>query len=134
MRLYGKEFLIVWDHPVRFDGHSHCGSEDLTFLIDHVSSRDHLFKRLCDFMGGSFSKYLTILLSLLVISFMIVEINRSNTPRDLEKTRDQRALWLYGRNLLIVYPYPATLGSHWLCDSGYIMILACHRITWYTWS
>ena len=92
MRLYGKELIIVWSHPARFDGHSHCGSEDLTFLIDHVSSRDHLFKRLCDFMGRSFSKYVTTLLSLLAISFMIVEINRSNTPRDLEKTRDQRAL------------------------------------------
>ena len=31
----------------------YCDSEDLMFLIYHLTLRDHMFKRLCDFMGGN---------------------------------------------------------------------------------
>ena len=39
--------------PAKFDGHRHCGSGDVMFLTCHVTSRDHVFKGLCDFMGKS---------------------------------------------------------------------------------
>ena len=46
---------MVCKHLVRFGGHRHCGSEDITFLIYHWTSRDHVFKELYDFLGEKFS-------------------------------------------------------------------------------
>ena len=54
MRLYGKKLIIVCNHPARIGGHRHCGSGDM-LLIYHMTSRDHVFKGLCDFKGESFS-------------------------------------------------------------------------------
>ena len=39
--------------PPKFNDHRHCGSEDVTFVIFHVTSRKHLFKGLCDSMARS---------------------------------------------------------------------------------
>ena len=39
--------------------------------------------------------------------------------------QDQRIKGLYGRELLIVHPYPAKINSH---RHGYIIILVCHVI------
>ena len=44
----GRQLLIVWSHPARPDGQRHFGSGDM-FLIYHVTSREHMFKGLCDF-------------------------------------------------------------------------------------
>ena len=41
-------------HLVGFDGDRHRGRGDM-FLIYHVTSRDHVFKGLFDFIGGGFS-------------------------------------------------------------------------------
>ena len=40
-------------HLVGFDGDRHRGSGDM-FLIYHVTSGDHVFKGLFDFIGGGF--------------------------------------------------------------------------------
>ena len=36
---------------------------------------------------------------------------------------DQRALWLYGRKSLILYPHSTKFITHKHCDNGYIMVL-----------
>ena len=35
--------------------HKHCDEGDM-FLICHVTSHEHMFKGLCEFMGGSSSR------------------------------------------------------------------------------
>ena len=40
--------------------HKHCDEGDM-FLICHVTSHEHMFKGLCEFMGGSSSRWVTIL-------------------------------------------------------------------------
>ena len=37
-----------------FGDHRHCDSEGKMFLICHVTSCDHTFKRLCEFISGSY--------------------------------------------------------------------------------
>ena len=51
MRLYGRKLLNGCNDPARFGGHRYCGSGDNMFLIYYVTSRDHVFKGLCDLMG-----------------------------------------------------------------------------------
>ena len=48
--------LNVCHHPIKFGGHKHCGSEDITALLCHVISQDHVIKGSCDFMCRSPSK------------------------------------------------------------------------------
>ena len=42
-------------HPHRFYDHNYCDTGDITILILHLTSRKHMFKGLCEFMGGSSS-------------------------------------------------------------------------------
>ena len=37
----------------KFDTYRSCGRGDITLLICHVTSRDHVIKRTCDIVGGS---------------------------------------------------------------------------------
>ena len=50
MRFNGWDPKSLGHH---IDGFRHCGSGDKTFLICHMISRFHMFKGLCDFVGGS---------------------------------------------------------------------------------
>ena len=43
------------NHPAKFDGHCHFGSEVMMHLVCHVILQDHLIKESCDFMGASTS-------------------------------------------------------------------------------
>ena len=36
----------------KFGDHKHCVSGDMMFLICHVTLLGHMFKGLCEFMGG----------------------------------------------------------------------------------
>ena len=54
LRIYRWEFLAVRHHPDKSFDHKHCESGDM-FLICQVTSREHMFKELCEFMGGSLS-------------------------------------------------------------------------------
>ena len=38
--LYGRKFLIAYNHTARFGGHRHCGGGDKMFLIYRVTSRN----------------------------------------------------------------------------------------------
>ena len=40
MWLYGRKFLIAYNHTARFGGHRHCGRGDKMFLIYRVTSRN----------------------------------------------------------------------------------------------
>ena len=44
------------------------------FFIYHVASRDHVFKGLCNFVGGSFLLKVTTLLTLMAIGLVLVDI------------------------------------------------------------
>ena len=44
--------LMICHHTAKFGGHKHCGKRDINFSICYVTSLDHLFKGLCDLIGG----------------------------------------------------------------------------------
>ena len=46
---------MVRQQPDKFGDHRRCDNEDILFLILLLTSRDHMFKRLYRFMGGSIS-------------------------------------------------------------------------------
>ena len=62
--MFGWELLAVCHHPDKRGDHRHCDYGDM-FLICHMTLSDHMFKGLCEFMGGS-SPGLVITLSCLV--------------------------------------------------------------------
>ena len=39
--------------PAKFGGDRHSDSEDIVVLVCHAILHDHVFKRLCNFMGRS---------------------------------------------------------------------------------
>ena len=51
IQIYGWEFLAVCNQPDKSCDPKHCDSGDIMFLICHVTSCEHMFKRLCEFMG-----------------------------------------------------------------------------------
>ena len=59
--------------PAKFVGHGQCGSGDIMVLVCYVSSRDHVIKGSCDYMGRSPSRLVTILPSLVVIGTTVVK-------------------------------------------------------------
>ena len=58
MGFYGRKLFIVCNHPANFGGHRHYGSGDKMLLIYHMTSSDHVFKELYDFMGCRVSHHL----------------------------------------------------------------------------
>ena len=54
MCIYERELLAVFLHTNKSGDHRN--SDGAMFLIGQVTSRDHIFKRLCDFMGESPSR------------------------------------------------------------------------------
>ena len=62
-----KEFLIICNHFAKLDGFSHCGSEDITNLICHVTLKENKIKSFCNFTEGSSSLYVTKLPDLVAI-------------------------------------------------------------------
>ena len=73
MRIYGWKFLAVCHCPDKSCDHKHIYSGDI-FLICQVTSREHVFKGLSEFMGGSPSWRLTTLSSMVVIVIVVIEI------------------------------------------------------------
>ena len=59
---------MVYHHPDKFTDHRDCDRGDLII----VTSRDYVFKRLCDFMGGNSSgPHQVTTLSCLVVSGLV---------------------------------------------------------------
>ena len=53
MQIFGWELLVVFHDPDTPCDHTHCDSGDIMFLICHMTSRERMFKGLCEFMDGS---------------------------------------------------------------------------------
>ena len=95
MWLYGRKLLIVCNHPARFGGHIYCGGGGKMFLLYHVTSRDHVFKGLCDLMDWSFFKLVTTLPSLVAINLVVViqQLNYFTWPCKTMRSKDLVTLW-----------------------------------------
>ena len=55
MRIYGWEQYVT-DKSDKSCDHKHCDGGDIQILICHVTSHKHIFKGLCEFMGGTLSQ------------------------------------------------------------------------------
>ena len=64
----------VSHHPTKFVGHRHCDSGDIMVLVSHVISQDHVTKWLCDVIGMSQTRQITMVQSLLTIATLVVEL------------------------------------------------------------
>ena len=51
MWLYGYFPLVIGLHPAKLGGHRRKIKWDILFLVDHVTSRDHVIRRSSDIMG-----------------------------------------------------------------------------------
>ena len=69
MRIYGWELFAVCHHHDKSCNHKYYDSGNM-FLIHHETSREHMFKGLCEFIGGSFSRRVTTLPYLIAIDLM----------------------------------------------------------------
>ena len=65
---YGWKLLPVCNH--NSCDHKHYNSGDIMFLISCVSSCEYMFKKLCEFMGGSLSWRVTTLPCLVTIGLV----------------------------------------------------------------
>ena len=72
--MYVWELLKVCHHLGKSCEHKHYDSEDIMFLISHMTSRKHMFQGLCEFMGGIPSVRVTTFPNLVVIGLVQVEI------------------------------------------------------------
>ena len=72
--MYVWELLKVCHHLGKSCEHKHYDSEDIMFLISHMTSRKHMFQGLCEFMGGIPSLRVTTFPSLVAIGLVQVEI------------------------------------------------------------
>ena len=68
--------LTLSPNPRMFGNHKVCGLGHSTFLIGHVTSRDHVKKMSNDLMDKSPSHLVTTVPSLLVIGLVEEEIQR----------------------------------------------------------
>ena len=73
MQTYGLELPVLCHYGDKSCDHKYCSGEDM-FLVCHVTSREHMFKGLCEFMGWSPSRWVTILPCLVNIGLVQVEI------------------------------------------------------------
>ena len=67
--------LIAAHHLAKFNGHRHCGTRNIMYLICYMGLQHHQMKGPCNFMEGNCSLYIVILPSLLDIVTTVVEIN-----------------------------------------------------------
>ena len=68
------ELPALCHHPDKSCDHGHYDSGDIVFLICHVTSREHMFKGLCEFVGGSPLWCVTTLSCLVAIGLVQLEI------------------------------------------------------------
>ena len=127
--------VTIGHQAANFSGFRHCGNWNKTFLICHVISKEHVFKRVVWLYAWKH----------LIVTHQIAKFN----GHELCGTGDIMVFWrkwsfgeklhatiLPGcafvslwKELVIVYPQPAKFGRHKHCDSGCIMILVCHVIS-----
>ena len=109
MWIHGWKALTLGYHTATFGGFRHSGNRDKIFLVCRVISKDHVFKGLCDFMGGNTS---------------ICDV----TFQDYTWSNGLVTLWK-GRQLLIVWSHPARPDGQRHFGSGDVFNLSCY-LTW----
>ena len=57
-------------HPPKFGGRRPCESLNITLLVCHVTSHDHMMKMSCDLADGQLPPFVIILQRLLTIDFV----------------------------------------------------------------
>ena len=65
---------MVSYHLALLVAYRYSASGDITYLIIHMNSKDHVIIGSCDFMGGRFLWYATTLTKLLAIEILIKKI------------------------------------------------------------
>ena len=71
---YGWKLLKVSQYPTKFCGHRHCGGGDIVVLVCQVILQELVTKRSSNFVGGSRSRLVSILPSLVATGTVVVEI------------------------------------------------------------
>ena len=71
--------------PAVFGGHWSNTSEDIAYLIYHVTPQDHMIEGSRNFMSGTALLHVTTLPSLVVIGILVVEYNVFNLSFDLAR-------------------------------------------------
>ena len=72
MRIYGWGSIMLCQHSDKSGDHKHRDSENV-FNLSRTSP-DHMFKGLCEFMGGSLLRQATTLSCLVAIGLVQMEI------------------------------------------------------------
>ena len=73
MWTYGWGFLALCPYADKSCAHKHCDNGHM-FLICYVTSREHMFKGLCEFMGGIRLRSVTTLPFFVTIGLVKVTI------------------------------------------------------------
>ena len=96
-------------------------------------SKVHVTIGSCNFMGGSPSPWLHVLVLSICISICGIVLSNCvislNLPCDLTRSRDLKVMWLYGYDPVKVSQHPAKFGGYLHCGIGVIMVLLCHLIS-----
>ena len=71
-----------------FGGYKPCASGDVKYLICHVTSREYVVKKSCDFMEERSSLYVITLSILVAIRLCWWRYNVFNLSRDLTRALD----------------------------------------------
>ena len=51
-----RECMMKCHYLDKSSEHKHCSGGDIMFLVCHMTTREHMFKGLWEFMGGSLSR------------------------------------------------------------------------------
>ena len=65
---------MVSYHLVLLGAYRYSASEDMTSLICHMNSKDHVIIKSCNFLGWSFLQYATTVTKLVAIDILIKKI------------------------------------------------------------
>ena len=93
-KFYRWDLLTIHYHPDGFGNHRNCDSGDIMFLICHLTSRNHMFKGLCEFMGWSSSQLVTTLPCFVAISLLQVEKKYFMFHLTLQNHVTDKTMWL----------------------------------------
>ena len=74
MCLYGQKLFTVSYHLSMIGVHKTSASRDITYLICHVNSQDHMIEGSFDVMGASSSLCFTTLAGLVAVGLVLVGI------------------------------------------------------------
>ena len=120
MQIYRWEPLTVCHHPGKSCKYKHCDSGDLVFLVWNVTLREHVFKGLCKFMGGSLPWRVRTSPCLVYCKWWYKVFNLSH---DLTKPRDWTIIKLFESELFMEWHHLPRFGYRY-CGSRDVFSLS----------